>query len=133
MTLSDLRTLQHFSYSSIKKKVAPAGIRTWVLLNSSQALYQCSYLGSDKCVGQMVISIMCIRKRVSKFIQFFAFLWLFKLTPLFMVRFSNKFGYPTFYYFKEFKNGIIFDLSLKGKKLDRKIIFRSRTENNFPF
>ena len=48
-------------------------------------------------VGQMVISILCMRKRVLKFIQFFAFSWLFKLTSLFMVRFSKKFGYPTFH------------------------------------
>ena len=58
----------------------------------------------------MVISIMCIRKRVSKFIQFFAFLWLFKLTPLFMVRFSKKVGYPTFY-------SLLVKLLLKNSKM----------------
>ena len=58
----------------------------------------------------MVISIMCIKKRVSKFMQFFAFLWLFKLTSLFMDRFSKKFGYPTFYY-------LLVKLLLKNSKM----------------
>ena len=70
----------------------------------------------------MVISIMCIKKRVSKFMQFFAFLWLFKLTPLFMVRFSKKVGYPTFH-------SLLFKLLFKNSKMSSFLTYLLREKS----